>query len=91
MNQGNGCINFTGEKSDGAQVVHVVTLDGMTLNFSQDYVSSSSSDQVMDGIDLNNIIEKVVAYKCKGCSFLCESPDDIINHIQEKNCMEVIF
>ena len=91
MNQGNGFVNITGEMSDSSQVLHVLTLDGMTLNFSRDYVSSNKSDQVMECIDLNNIIEKVLAYKCKGCSFLCESSDDIINHVQEKNCIEVTF
>lgn len=67
----------------------VITLDKSVLNS----LSVSDSDLNGDNIEASyqDMFEVVTAYKCKFCSFLCESVNDMINHLKIGHINEVFI
>ncbi|XP_063915343.1 zinc finger protein 596-like isoform X2 [Zophobas morio] len=70
------------EADDNVEFIQLLNIDGTIMTIKKDSLKDKTNN-------IENFYTQTQANKCKLCSFLCESVDDIVTHIRVKHHKEV--
>jgi rubrerythrin len=75
------------ETEENVEVIQLLNIDGTITTIDKNALNTLNGKEKTNNFE--NFFTQVEAYKCKFCSFLCESVEEITTHISLEHAKEV--
>lgn len=78
--------DYVNKPKSNLEIIQLLNIDGSVTNIDKTLLSTTTTTE---GLDLGSFYEEVKANKCKLCSFLCKTLDEITIHLKIKHGKQV--